>query len=173
MDEELYQLIVAAKKGKVEAFAQLMGRFKGKVYRQAYAMLNDESEAQDVAQESFVKAYYSLGKLKSEYAFVSWLTQIVFHLCYDRLQKKKKEEHLTENLQKEGSFTSSMEQAHLKLTIEEALAQLSVEHREVIVLRDIQGFSYDEIAEVLNIPVGTVKSRVHLSRLALRNELMK
>lgn len=171
MDEELYQLILAAKKGETEAFTQLMRQFKGSVYRQAYAMLNDEIDAQDVSQEAFVKAYYSLNKLKSEYAFVSWLTQIVFRLCHDRMQKKQKDEQLVSYLKKEQPNLRLMEQTQLKLSIEDAMSGLSPEHREAIVLRDVQGFSYDEIAGILKIPVGTVKSRIHIARLYLKNEL--
>lgn len=174
MDQELSQLIRDAKQGDTEAFAQLMSRFKGNVFRQAYAMLNDPIEAQDVSQEAFIKAYYSLEKLQNEYAFSSWIARIVSHLCHDRIQKKRKEEVVAEEMVlKKGARSRSMEHLLLRMNLEEAMQKLSPEHREVIVLRDIQGFTYDEIAEILQVPVGTVKSRIHAARLALRNELSK
>ncbi|MBN6185484.1 sigma-70 family RNA polymerase sigma factor [Aneurinibacillus sp. BA2021] len=175
MEQELTTLIQKARQGDKDAFIQLVTRYKGVVFRQAYAMLNDHMEAEDVSQEAFLKVYASLRTLETDYAFASWLTRIVSRLCYDRLQKKKRnhvvftdewEEHLP-------SSNEVMERTQMQLSIEEALQKLSAEHRTVIVLRDVQGFSYDEIADVLQVPVGTIKSRIHTARLALRNELRK
>ncbi|MBB5326225.1 RNA polymerase sigma-70 factor (ECF subfamily) [Anoxybacillus tepidamans] len=174
MDQELRQLILEAKQGNTESFAQLMSRFKGHVFRQAYAMLHDPAEAQDVSQEAFIKAYYSLEALQNEYAFSSWIARIVSRLCHDRIQKKRKEEVIErEHILKESTHSKSMDHLLLRIHLEEAMQKLSPEHREIIVLRDIQGFTYDEIAEILQIPVGTVKSRIHVARLTLRNELSK
>jgi RNA polymerase sigma factor (sigma-70 family) len=176
VDEQLYTLIRGAKSGNKEAFVQLIRRYNGTVFRQAYAMLHDRMEAEDVSQEAFLKVHSSLTKLENEYAFASWLTRIVFRLCYDRIQKKKKEkiilgEELEESIP--SSFGESMEHKQMQLSIEEAMQKLSPEHRSVIVLRDIQGFSYDEMADMLQIPVGTIKSRLHTARLTLRSELTR
>ncbi|BAU29159.1 RNA polymerase sigma-70 factor (ECF subfamily) [Aneurinibacillus soli] len=175
MDHELYGLIGRASQGEQEAFVQLINRYKGAVFRQAYAMLHDRMEAEDVSQEAFLKVYSSLAKLEQAYAFVPWLAQIVSRLCYDRIRKKKRENtFIEEDIEKQIFFTqapSSVEQKHVQLNIEEAMQKLSPEHRMAITLRDIQGFSYDEMAEILKIPVGTVKSRIHAARLALRKEL--
>ncbi|WP_047153179.1 RNA polymerase sigma factor [Aneurinibacillus tyrosinisolvens] len=174
MNEELYTLIREAKRGNKEAFVQLIRRYNGAVFRQAYAMLHDRMEAEDVSQEVFLKVHSSLAKLENEYAFTSWLTRIVFRLCYDRIEKKKKEKVIfTEGLEENipSSFGESVEYKHMQLSIEEAMQKLSPEHRSVIVLRDIQGFSYDEMADMLQIPVGTIKSRLHTARLTLRSEL--
>lgn len=176
LHQELHQLILQAKKGNEEAFAQLVTRFKGHVFRHAYAMVNDKMEAEDIAQEAFLKAYISLSKLENEYAFVSWLTRIVANLCYDRLKKLQKEmQYQTEKEEQElfVSGSSNIERSQVRLTIQEALQTLSVEHKAAIVLRDIQGYSYDEIAEILHIPVGTVKSRISTARAALRRELSR
>lgn len=176
MDQELNKLITKAKQGHQEAFALLLKRFKGHVYRYAYGMLGDRLEAEDVTQETFIKAYYSLSKLESEFAFTSWLTRIASHLCYDRLQRRKKESIITstslDEHEQHGSPTEgAIEQKQLRLTIEEAMAKLSPEHREAIILRDVQGYAYDEIASMLNIPSGTVKSRINAARAALRKEI--
>jgi RNA polymerase sigma factor (sigma-70 family) len=179
VDHELYLLIRSAKQGNNEAFVQLVNRYKGTVFRQAYAMLHDRMEAEDVSQEAFLKVHSSLAKLEQEYAFASWLAQIVSHLCYDRIRKKKKEKTIMEDdIESHNSFLTNassglVEQKHLQLDIEEAMQKLSSEHRTVIILRDVQGFSYDEISKILKIPVGTVKSRIHTARLALREELIK
>lgn len=176
MDQELYQLVYDAKRGNIEAFTQLVKRSKGSVYRQALAMVNDATEAEDIVQEAFVKAYFSLAKLESEYAFAAWLTRIVSRLCHDRVQKRKREQQLTrknldELIPAPDASHGSAEQMQWQINIRGALQKLSVEHREVIVLRDIQGFSYDEMSNILQIPAGTIKSRLHAARLALRNEL--
>ncbi|MFD3447469.1 RNA polymerase sigma factor [Microbacteriaceae bacterium 4G12] len=174
MDQELHQLISLAKKGNEEAFTQLVTRFKGDVFRHAYAMVHDRMEAEDIAQEAFFKAYVSLAKLENEYAFVSWLTRIVANLCYDRLKKIQKDlHHQTDSEEMLLETSSSIERSQQRLTIQEALQTLSVEHRTAIVLRDMQGYSYDEIAEILHIPVGTVKSRISIARTALRKELSR
>lgn len=135
-------------------------------------MVNDRMEAEDISQEAFVKAYYSLSKLKNEYAFVSWLTRIVSNLCYDHIEKSKKKTAIpTEDIIKDHS--SPVEQLQIKLNIEEGLQKLTAEHRTVLILRDIQGFSYSEIAEILQIPLGTVKSRINTARQELKNELLR
>lgn len=174
MNHELHQLIRKAKRGDDEAFEELVYRFKGRVYRQAYGMVNDHMEAEDISQEAFLKAYYSLPRLDSEYAFTSWLAKIVFHICYDRIGKRKKiREQGIEYLEELPEITGSMEQNDMRLMIEEGMQRISIEHREAIILSNIYGFSYDEMAEILNIPIGTVKSRIHAARLGLRKELQE
>ncbi|HEX6922273.1 MAG TPA: sigma-70 family RNA polymerase sigma factor [Bacillales bacterium] len=172
MGEELFQLIHKAKRGDRTAFAELVKKYKGPVFRHAYAMVNDRMEAEDIAQEAFIKAYYSLAKLEHEYAFASWMTRIVSNLCHDRLKKLKKQRIVNID-QVQGTQTSSIDESELKLTIQEAMQRLSPSHREALVLRDIQGFAYDEIAEQLKIPLGTVKSRINIARRELKIALSR
>ncbi|MCY9669858.1 RNA polymerase sigma factor [Paenibacillus alginolyticus] len=170
MDEELYRLIYQAKRGEKEAFTALIKRYKGHVYRYALGMLGDQMEAEDAAQEAFIKAYYSMNQLETEYAFSAWIIRIVSNLCKDKLKKRTKEQPLsTEN----EELNVSYEPTHLRLTIEEAMKHLTPEHREVIILHDIHGYKYDEIAVIADVPVGTVKSRLHAARMALRIEMKK
>lgn len=171
MEQELYQLIVEAKKGHKESFAKLVRRFQGDVYRHALGMLGDRMDAEDVVQEAFVKAFYSLSKLESEYAFSSWLTRIVSHLCYDRIQRKKRETAILRETAAVSSIPAKTDDRELQLAIQEAMQKLTTEHREIIVLRDVQGYPYSEIAAILHIPLGTVKSRINTARLLLRQEL--
>lgn len=172
--EELFKVIREAKKGSPSAFETLVNEYKGHVYRQAMAMVHDRMEAEDITQEAFIKAYYSIKKLDREYAFVSWLTRIVSNLCYDKMKMKKRErdKQLVSAEQRDITAQSSfVEKTHARLSIKEALTQLSHEHREAITLRDIQGFSYKEIADILGIPLGTVKSRINLARQELKQIL--
>jgi RNA polymerase sigma factor (sigma-70 family) len=174
VDEELYQIIYKAKRGNQQAFASLVKRYKGSVFRQAYAMVGDRGDAEDVAQDAFIKAYYSLGKLENEYAFTSWMGRIVSNACYDHLKKAKKKASvsLDEN-ENAGQKEFTIEKSQMRLNIREAMQTLSQDHREAIVLRDIQGYSYQEIADILQIPVGTVKSRISNARLELKKELTR
>jgi RNA polymerase sigma factor (sigma-70 family) len=167
LDDKLFAIIREAKLGSKEAFTLLMERYKDYVYRYTFGMLGDSMEAEDVTQETFIKVYYALSKLENEAAFGSWLTQIMSNLCYDR-HKKKKINIIELNDQ---VYENKTEQQQLRLSLTEAIQKLSIEHREVIVLKDVQGYSYDEISEMLNIPLGTVKSRINAARLRLRNEL--
>lgn len=173
VNDELFGLIRQAKQGDKEAFSKIVNQYSGQVYRQAFAMLGERMEAEDVSQEAFLKAFYALPKLESEYAFVSWMTQIVFRLCQDRLQKRKKHAELLvdHNDAYASDLGEQIQRQQMQLNIQEAMALLSPEHREVIVLKDIQGFAYDEIAKLLQIAVGTVKSRIHAARLKLKREL--
>lgn len=173
MADDLHELIKKAKKGDQESFRQLITSYKGNVYRHAYVLLNDRMEAEDVTQEAFIKVYYSLAKLENEFAFVSWLTRIVTNLCYDKNKMKKKAffpEELNENINvQKGS--NPIEQSLTKMNIKEAMQKLPMEQRNVLVLREIQGYSYSEISSMLKIPLGTVKSRINTARENLRKEL--
>jgi RNA polymerase sigma-70 factor (ECF subfamily) len=173
VDQELYRLIGKAKGGDKDAFALLVKRYKDSVFRYALGMLSDRMEAEDVSQEAFIKAFYSLSRLDNSYAFSSWLTRIVSNLCYDRIKKLKKENTAVLGELIETVSNNDMEQTDLHMTIEDAMKTLSPEHREAIILRDVEGYSYDEIAGMLNIPIGTVRSRLSTARLLLRKEMKR
>ncbi|WNQ13205.1 sigma-70 family RNA polymerase sigma factor [Paenibacillus aurantius] len=170
MDEELHRLIGEARRGGKDAFARLVTLYKDRVYRHAYGMLGDRMEAEDMAQEAFLKAYYALPGLESEYAFSSWLMRIATNLCKDRLLKRDKLRRVEGGPYEEAASEGNRDQ-ETPLYIREALGRLSVEHREVILLHDLQGYRYEEIAVLLEIPVGTVKSRLHAARVSLRKEM--
>lgn len=172
MDEELFQNIHRAKQGDREAFTNLVRRFKDQVFRHAAGMLGDRMEAEDVSQDAFVKAFYSLSQLDNEYAFSSWMIRIVSNLCKDRLKQRGKiklagEESILRAEQ------MGYDESHEMLTIEEAMNRLTLEHKEAILLHDVQGFRYEEISNMVGIPIGTVKSRLFAARLALRKELRR
>ncbi|BCG59320.1 RNA polymerase sigma factor [Paenibacillus sp. URB8-2] len=173
VDEELYQIIHKAKGGDQEAFAELVKRFKGHVYRYAVGMLSNRMDAEDVSQEAFVKAFYSISGLDNEFAFSSWMIRIAANLCKDRLKKRAKEKEFSDEQPNEHLVDPNIPDPSVKLSIEECLSRLSIDHREVILLHDVQGYRYEEIADTLEVPLGTVKSRLFAARMALRKELAK
>lgn len=174
MDEELNRLIREARDGSDEAFARLVHRFKDHVYRHAYGLLHDKSEAEDASQEAFLKCYSNLSRLENAYSFASWLTRIVSNACLDRLKKRKPDEANFDETP-ESLFATDIQtnrrDADLKFAIEEAMAELSFEHRQIMLLHDVHGYRYEEISRLLSIPTGTVKSRLNAARMAMRREL--
>lgn len=176
MDEELNRCIREARNGSDEAFARLVRRFKDHVYRYAYGLLKDKSEAEDASQEAFMKCYSNLSRLENAYSFSSWLTRIVSNVCMDRLKKRRTDAANIDEMP--DSLISSSNMAlerndDLKLALEEAMGKLSFEHRQIVLLHDVHGYRYEEISQLLSIPMGTVKSRLNAARLAMRHELRR
>ncbi|MCC3373626.1 sigma-70 family RNA polymerase sigma factor [Cohnella sp. REN36] len=167
VDEELSRIIDRARQGDQNAFAELVVRYKGHVFRHAYGMLGDRGEAEDAAQETFIKAYLAIRSLGDVHAFSSWLMRIVSNLCKDKLKQRTKVVE-TEDMPKDSIPDLHAGDPSLKISMQEALARLSVDHREILLLHDVRGFRYEEIAELTGIPMGTVKSRLFSARMSLR-----
>ncbi len=170
-DDHLH-LVRAAKAGDKEAFTHLVRLYKNFLFRTAFAIVRDHGEAEDVVQESFVKAFLSLLTLKDERAFPSWITTITSRIALDTVRRRRT------NVDAFGVPIPNPElvPAHpstpdLRLDISEAMSRLSPEHRAVVILREVQGFDYKEIADFLEVPIGTVRSRLHIARMQLRNLL--
>lgn len=173
-DTELESLILSAKQGNKEAFTRLMERFRSYAFQSAFGFVQDRMDAEDVVQEAFTKVYFSFGQLQSPHAFQSWFSRIVTNLCLDRL-KRKRHVLVTDQMEavvEERDSASGLSRSLDRLTIEEAMEKLSSEIRVVLVLRELQGFDYQEIAEILRIPIGTVRSRLHAGRMQLRKQLV-
>lgn len=152
-----------------QSFTVLVKCYTPYVYRTAYALLQDQSEAEDLSQEVFLKIYRSIGQLSNPHAFHSWLNKIIANTCLDRLKKQHPTPIADSELDMVSQETSR--QLDQNLLIRDALQRLSSEYRETLVLREWQGYSYEEIANILGVPVGTVKSRIHTARLQLRKIL--
>jgi len=167
VDAKLSRIIDQARRGNQEAFAELVIRYKGHVFRHAFGMLGDRGEAEDAAQEIFTKAYFALGKLEDVHAFSSWLMRIASNYCKDKLKRRTRSIETKEVLDVTIPDDSAGD-LHLKLSLQEALARLSADHKEILLLHDVQGFRYEEIAELTGIPMGTVKSRLFSARMSLR-----
>lgn len=180
-------MISGCKEGREEAFDALVLKYHKKVFNVAYRMLNNYEEANDISQEVFVRVYKNIRGFREESGIFTWLYRITVNLSKNRLKVLNREKKRLESLDDpiltdEGQIKPEIaedkptaaqilvhkEDAEL---IKAALASLDEEFREVVVLRDIEGLSYEEIARILRVNPGTVKSRLHRGRLALKEKL--
>jgi RNA polymerase sigma-70 factor (ECF subfamily) len=177
MDEK--ELIRRSQEGDGEAFGQLIERYKSKVFNLAYGMIGDRSEADDLAQEVFIKAFYALPKFEFRSEFGTWLYRIAVNHVRDYLRKNK---HRLEELSIHelgetipGASGSSFEERQLadrrRTLVQTALRRLPDKYRTILALRDMQELPYEEISRILAISPGTVDSRLHRSRKKLREKL--
>ncbi len=171
MNDDPLQTIRDAKAGDTKAFTQIVRSYKDFLFRSAFAIVRDYVDAEDVVQEAFVKAFLSFHTLKEERAFASWISTITTRIALDTVRRKSKVGEFHASGQNPETIAAPSSQSHVKLDIEDALSQLSPEHRTVIALREVQGFDYQEIANILEIPIGTVRSRLSSARMQLRKRL--
>jgi RNA polymerase sigma-70 factor (ECF subfamily) len=169
--------------GDTEAFEPLVEKYKRKVFRLAYQVLRDQEEALDVAQEAFVKAFRALPAFKGDSAFYTWLFRITMNVALDRKRQRTTrakslgaDDVPPEEWERTATSTDPdpedvASSAERRERIRKGLDSLSENHRAIIILSDIEGLQYREIAEVLGIPMGTVMSRLHHARKRLREVL--
>lgn len=181
-------LLKRAKKGDVEAFEQLIGQYQKKVFNIALRMIGNPEDASELAQEVFIRIYRSLANFKEEASFSTWIYRITTNVCLDEIRKRKNT-HNTVSLDEEVSLEDGdvrmqvadhrptpeavVERNEVQRMVQEAIGQLSEEHRTALVLRDIQGMSYEEISRITQCPEGTVKSRINRARQSLKEILVK
>ncbi|MFQ6093645.1 MAG: RNA polymerase sigma factor [bacterium] len=174
------ELVQRAKEGLLPAFDELVLRYRKNVYAIAFGMTRNHSDADDLAQETFLRAYEALDSFKPGYEFRTWLFRIAVNLSINCLKRKGRllETSLEERVGLETAAPatphnpgSEMEQKELGGKIEEAVEQLSPKLRSVFLLRTLQDLSYEEISKVLKISPGTVMSRLNRARQKLRNLL--
>jgi RNA polymerase sigma-70 factor (ECF subfamily) len=164
-------LVARAKKGEEDAFAELVRRHERRVYNLAYRMLGRAEDARDASQEAFVSCYRNLRRYRAEAAFGTWLHRIALNACYDVLRKRAREPvDLNEGVGESASGDPA-EQASAAVDVQHALTRIPEEFRAVVIMHDVQGFPYEDIAAMLEVPIGTVKSRLHRGRVALATEL--
>ena len=170
------------------AYDELVRTYSASIYHVAYRMLGDSAEASDVVQEIFLKIFRNIGGFKGEAALKTWVFKIALSEVLNRLRWwKRRHRFATVSLdeQPNGAATSEsvadagptpeeiLQSKERGTAIQQALRRLSSEHRSIIVLRDIEGFSYNEIADVLGVSMGTVKSRLGRARADLKKSLMR
>jgi RNA polymerase sigma-70 factor (ECF subfamily) len=165
-------LIGRAREGDAEAFGELVRRHQARIYAVCLRTLADPEEASDAAQETFVTAYRKLGQFRGDAAFTTWLHRIALNACYDALRRARRRPRLhavDDGRPREEGPPAPDHADEIAGTVDvaRALATVPQEFRVAIVLADVQDLPYDEIARVLEVPVGTVKSRVHRGRIAL------
>lgn len=182
-------LVQRVRSGDQRAFKQLVERYQRKVYAVAFGMLKDREEARDVTQEAFVKVYKYLDHFKGDASFYTWLYRITANVCIDVMRRKgtAKGDHVEfdetqaqdtseANLGALGSKLGTNPQKsvlrrELAEKIQEALQQVPEKHREILLLREVEGMSYEDLARTLEIPKGTVMSRLFHARLKVQKLL--
>ncbi len=182
MDE--IALVSAAKTGDLPAFNQLVLNYQSLAYNVAYRIVGDQDTASDATQDAFIKAYKALNGFRGQ-SFKPWLLRIVTNTCYDHLRAKKRKptsnlddalvnpEHTWRLLDPGESPQAHAERIELGRVLQKAIDQLPPDQRTVVILSDIQGLSYEEIAEATDASLGTVKSRLSRARAKLRDYLQQ
>jgi RNA polymerase sigma-70 factor (ECF subfamily) len=172
------------------AYDELVRTYSASIFHVAYRMLGDSAEASDVVQEIFLKVFRNIAGFKGEAALKTWIFKIAFSEILNRLRWwKRRYRFATMSLDEQPNGSGSnpgqnvasagptpeqaLQSKEEEIAIQEALGKLSKDHRSIIVLRDIEGFSYTEIADVLGVSIGTVKSRIARARGDLKKSLMR
>ncbi|MGB1779944.1 MAG: sigma-70 family RNA polymerase sigma factor [Longimicrobiales bacterium] len=182
------ELATHAARGHEPAFRELLVRYERPVFSLVYRMVRDRTLAEDLTQEAFIRAFNAIGTYKTSYKFSNWILKIANNHTIDHLRKRRLETvsidgspHATtadEVSQSRVTIASSdetpaeyVEHRELGSQIEQAIAGLREEYRTVIVLRHVEGYAYDEIADIMELPLGTVKTYLHRARGELRTSL--
>jgi RNA polymerase sigma-70 factor, ECF subfamily len=181
MDALVANMVAQVKKGDQEAFEGIVDLFKDKIYRHCYRMVGDGHEAEDLAQETFLRAYRNISKYNNEFKFSTWIYRIATNLCIDRLRKKKPDYYLDAEVPgTDGANMYSQLSADDPLPeqvvtenerwneLQEEIMKLPEKYRTAIVLKYVEDLSLEEISQIMDIPVPTVKTRIHRGREALK-----
>lgn len=186
--QEIARLVTAAKAGDQEAFGRLVEAYQDRIYGYLVRMLADPDEAEDVAQEVFLRAYRSLGRFRGASSFHTWLYRIASNLAIDVARRRKRQDNSVsldaplesgeDEYEREIADDSRApdqisEQAELQRAVRQAVMDLPEKLRDVVVLYELQGESYEDIADILDVPLGTVKSRLFNARGLLKKRLQR
>ena len=170
-----------SKKQEKDQFERLAGESERQVYAVCYHMMGSREDAQDCAQETMLRAFKAFGSFRRDASFSTWITRIAMNVCTDALRKRRPVTSL-DAMRDDTNFDlpdagptayAQLEQKERVRLLREGLDELPEEMRQIIVLRDMRGMSYEEIAETLELPLGTVKSRVSRAREKLSGILQK
>jgi len=180
-------LVYSFKSGDHSAFEKIVLKYQDRVYNLCYRFLGDIQEAEDSAQEAFIKVYKALKGFKQKSSFYTWLYRIVINTCKNRVKsleyrrsksrvsidddQEKRDHGVSGIIDKNNLPDTNLEQKEKINRIQEAINSLPPDQKTVVILRDIEGLSYDEIADVTKNRLGTVKSKLSRARLGLRNRL--
>lgn len=178
MNEDV-ELIDACLCGDSASFGRLVRKYQDRLFNTLCHVVGSREEAEDVAQEAFVQAFVKLASFQHNSAFYTWLYRIAFNTAISRGRRKRPEVSVeaareavgAEPMDASEDATERVLRQERAVQIRQALNELSDEHRAILVLREMEDLSYDEIAEVLDLPVGTVRSRLHRARGQMRDQL--
>jgi RNA polymerase sigma-70 factor (ECF subfamily) len=170
-------LLVRLRAGDARAFEEQVTTYQHRVFAVALRMLSNRAEAEEVAQETFLRAHRALAEFRGEARLGTWLYAIASRLCLNRLAAGSRRHERSDDLAlsrapAEGAdAVGALERDELEAALHEAVAALPEERRIVVILRDLEGLSYEEIGEVLGVPLNTVRTRLHRARLDLKAKL--
>lgn len=187
MDATEKNLVDLSAEGDVEAFEKLIQSHQKKVYNIALRMTKNPEDAQELAQDTFIRAFIAIKKFRGESSFSTWLYRIAMNVCTDFLRKRNKAVVISID---QGAIGSESEQPiqlpedapgpdelsekrQLKQLVRQAMDSLSAEHRQVLILRDLMDLSYRDIANTLSVSEGTIKSRINRAREGLKQVILK
>lgn len=186
MTQTEQELVSRARAGDTAAFEQLMLDNQDRVYTLCLRMTGDREDALDLAQETFLNAWRGLSSFQGNSSFSTWVYRLASNACIDFLRKRKRRQQgesphslddeeapLPEPADPRGSPEEELERRELRRAVERGLQALPDHHRQVLVMRELSGMSYQEIGAVLDLDLGTVKSRIARARLALKKFLVQ
>ena len=177
---DVERLVESAIGGDAYAFEQLMGKHEARMYAVALRMCGNREDAQDSLQDAMLRIYKALGSFKGQSSFATWAYRITMNTCLDNLRRKKVRQAQSLDAlldigwspaDEDASPEKHADNAEMRRALSRAIQLLPEDMRSAVVLRDVQGYSYEEIAEILEANVGTVKSRISRGREKLRNVL--
>ncbi|MCC7496240.1 MAG: sigma-70 family RNA polymerase sigma factor [Bryobacterales bacterium] len=163
-------LIRRARRGMVEAYNLLVSRWEKRVYNYLFRLVANREDALDLTQDTFLKAYRNLARLEDESRFAPWLFRIAHNEAYSLLRKTKPDGELEDEAPMPGA-RGRMLPIEVSIAVESAMARLSEDQREAVVLKIYQGFKFEEMAEITGCPVSTVKSRLYTALNLLKTAL--
>jgi RNA polymerase sigma-70 factor (ECF subfamily) len=175
------QLIDRALAGRSEAFGQLVLKYQDRLFNSVFHWVGNAEDARDIVQEAFVQAFLKLESFQRRSAFSTWVYRIAFNAAasYQRRRRpmgstdRVREVSHREPMDKQDAPPEALDRKECRQQVQNAIAALGDDYRAVLVLREIDGRNYEEIAEILDLPIGTVRSRLHRARLELRDALQQ
>jgi RNA polymerase sigma-70 factor (ECF subfamily) len=173
MDQDLVN-IEKFKAGDLEGFEMLVKKYQNMVVNVVYSLIGNSHDAEDLAQDVFMKVYHNIGNFRGEAKFSSWLYRITVNSTYDHLRRSKQKLVSIDEFENfDIPDTKEAQDVLAKELVQQALTKIPYEYRSALVLKEIEGLSYQEIAEALKISIGTVESRIFRGRSMLKDILVK
>ncbi len=185
MNGDDHRLIADCLKGQTAAFGELVRRYQDRLYNTVYRLVGSAEDAQDVVQEAFLHAYQSLDRFKGDSRFFTWLYRIAVNSAISLKRKHRAVVSIHTGREGQGGAAEpldtsafsqpgqTLERAEEERRIQSALSRMSPEHRAVLILKDLEDQKYEDMAQILQVPIGTIRSRLHRARLELRELLEK